>query len=836
MTTPLSESYFRDSGPGTVPQGHDPTEPPRSHSIYNSVRFGESQMRLLQLLPGRHQDPIHCTLLAVKSPASDPQETIRDQIPPEVAYEALSYVWASDEDDAVISVNHIPFSISANVYHAFKCFRLADKARVLWVDAICINQEDTQEKSEQVRMMDRIYSNADTVLIYLGPDVDDSSLVMDYLTVDDSDLLDNDGVLFTEASARKTRAEKRDLRLSTESERVFLANYFTSRGMEENRVVQAAYAFFCRPYWTRMWVVQEAKLAKRDPVWYCGRRSTTMQRLRERLPALHNFTLYKKQPAYVSIEEALGADPRGRRKPYEELMGWCRSAETIFFTVDPEASDDLSTWLDRCSARKSTDPRDRVFALVSMLDPFAKRVLAPDYSMSAAQVFFLATVYVLTHEYSTQVFALYSFTRAHHNASFSLDFTRPFPGVASTEFFAEYKSAYWFAKPVDTEIADGKLILSGIDFDTIRVASNIDEGVSNFQCLKTIRMRERMLGKYARLLVRPKVTPSPQIMSALLLAPAYEREVAINNDITALQGLDEYYLEMLQAIAPSRSELPGTTHFICQMLKAVATHVAGSADRVRCQYRQQQNESPSKITHHKDHLQAVMAIMTPYFLSAAAFELSELESVMDRFKSNQVEISSKTSPSTTSTTSSFGRPQLKATFRATQSQEELDTLKSLAGQRLASAYAEAKALLRGTMASCTCGGSEREAHRVELEARHHAISQEELMFKHVVEFLRQRRVAEYFSAEALAVERQNKAMFVTEAHFFGISFQHDPGFEEGDKLVLMNGFLAPIILREVDGGGKFRIKGVTYVAGLSDVDIESLIEDGVLQEERFEIS
>ncbi|KAI0456020.1 hypothetical protein F5B21DRAFT_469439 [Xylaria acuta] len=378
-----------------------------------------------------------------------------------------------------------------------------------------------------------------------------TALVMDYLTVDDSKLLDDGGILFTEASARRTRARKTALRLCVECENVPLANYFTSRGLEENRIVQAAYAFFCRPCWTRMRVIQEAKLAKRDPVWYRSRQSTTMRRLRERLPALHNFTLLKKQPAYVPIEEVLGADSCGRRKPYQELMVWFRGAECIFFTVDPEYSDidrqRLSMWLDRCTTRHSTDPRDRVFALVSMLDPFARHVLAPDYSVSAHKIFFLATAYILILEASTRVFALYGFTRAQRSPSWSPDFTRPFPEVVSTEFFGEYDSACWFAKPVQAEMAGKKLIPSGIDFDSIRVASNINEGASNFESLKTMRMRERMLSEYGHLLVRPRVTPSERVLGALLLAPSYEHEVAMNNDVAALRGLDEDCLEMLQA-------------------------------------------------------------------------------------------------------------------------------------------------------------------------------------------------------------------------------------------------------------------------------------------------
>ncbi|KAK9420362.1 putative Heterokaryon incompatibility domain-containing protein, partial [Seiridium unicorne] len=56
-------------------------------------------------------------------------------------------------------------------------------------------------------MMDRIYRNAETVIIYLGPDADESNLVMEYLSVDDYELLNDDGELFTDPGLRMAKAQ-----------------------------------------------------------------------------------------------------------------------------------------------------------------------------------------------------------------------------------------------------------------------------------------------------------------------------------------------------------------------------------------------------------------------------------------------------------------------------------------------------------------------------------------------------------------------------------------------------------------------------------------------------
>ncbi|KAI0476525.1 heterokaryon incompatibility protein-domain-containing protein [Xylariaceae sp. FL0804] len=946
------EPDYRGSS-GETDSEEDETELPAcGHSVYWSLRLRESEIRLVYLLPGMPQDPIRCTLVNAGSLELDPgsldsldvhslsvalKRYDLTEFPFTLEYEALSYVWASSEADVVIRVNEQPFPISANLHHALRCLRPRPRprpddddddddgvpsSRVLWVDALCINQADSEEKTAQVRMMHRIYRAARAVLVHLGPDADDSGLVMDYLCVDDSELLvDASGggsggsggsgsggerELFTSAGARLSRAQGRVTRLSVEGEGAFLADWFArrrrggdggggggARGFAEERVATAAHAFFCRPWWTRMWVIQEAKLAWRDPVWFLGSGgggggdgdgdgdggrcwSTTTRKMRERLPALHNFTLLRQQPAYISMEPALGTETwtRGRRRAWEELMDWSRSVEVLLFAVDPEYFDmerqGLSDWLNLCTSRQSTDPRDRIFALVSMLDPLAKHALAPDYSVSADHVFHLATAYVLTFEARTLVFSAYAFTRGQGTPSWSLDFTRPLPRT-SVEWLAEYGSSYWFAQPFKLERGGGKeLILSGIDFDTIRVASNIDEGASNFEILEAKKRRDEIRGEYGRTLALPRTLPSENVLRALLLAPTYQDDGAAEYETAALQGLDQEYAEMLQAIVDrSGSELPGAIHYICAQLRDMAAHVVEFVDGARCEDFRQGWPGDG---HHLARLRAAAYTLTQTFIEGATFDLPGLESIIDGFERDHAatrpstpdSAASAASSSSSSSSSSSNCPEPDSAPRAAAgSQEERDWTRALGrdGARLchsvveghanrgacssaadvdeteaqiASAYALAKESLREAVVSCTCSeGSRRDAHGAEVEARLGVASQEERMLGRVVEFLRRRRAAEHFSVEELSFERQYKAMFITEALFHGVSFQHDAGFEKGDKLVLLNGFKAPMILREVGGGGRFQVRGIAYVLGLSDVDLEALVESDVLQEQRF---
>jgi muramidase (phage lysozyme) len=91
-------------------------------------------IRLLTLYPGSFCSPIEGQLKHVGLTANG-------------AYQALSYVWGDKEDPSMIRVNKKPFYITKNLECALRHLRYTEGPRVLWVDAICINQQDDDEKS-----------------------------------------------------------------------------------------------------------------------------------------------------------------------------------------------------------------------------------------------------------------------------------------------------------------------------------------------------------------------------------------------------------------------------------------------------------------------------------------------------------------------------------------------------------------------------------------------------------------------------------------------------------------------------------------------------------------
>jgi hypothetical protein len=98
-----------------------------------------------------------------------------------VRYEALSYVWGSQEDTVVIKIDEQSFRVTRNLYSALVHLRDRSVQRVLWVDAICINQMDSAERSQQVMLMGTLYRSANQVNIWLGPK--DGNSVSDFASV-----------------------------------------------------------------------------------------------------------------------------------------------------------------------------------------------------------------------------------------------------------------------------------------------------------------------------------------------------------------------------------------------------------------------------------------------------------------------------------------------------------------------------------------------------------------------------------------------------------------------------------------------------------------------------
>lgn len=132
--------------------------------LYTLIRDG--QTRLLCLEPGSPRDALSCKLLVVDHGDRGLQEESSEEV---IVYDALSYCWGEPKFDFPLQCNGVDVRITANLGMALMILRASDRSLPLWVDALCINQADIQEKAHQIQRMFDIYQNAATVVAWMGP-------------------------------------------------------------------------------------------------------------------------------------------------------------------------------------------------------------------------------------------------------------------------------------------------------------------------------------------------------------------------------------------------------------------------------------------------------------------------------------------------------------------------------------------------------------------------------------------------------------------------------------------------------------------------------------------
>lgn len=199
------------------------------HHTYRYLPIdAENEIRVLRLEPSAFSDPLVATLLP-RQMKIDPENL-------DVDYACVSYCWGKNENFRWLSCDGQRFRITAVVDTMLRYLRKPVRSRNLWIDAICINQNDENEKAKQVASMGRIYHTANKVHVWLGPETgtDGVSSVFAYL---------------------------KQCVLNPEE-------FPGTAGIPTNMAFRLS-TFFSKPWFTRRWVLQEVALAHAVSV-HCG--------------------------------------------------------------------------------------------------------------------------------------------------------------------------------------------------------------------------------------------------------------------------------------------------------------------------------------------------------------------------------------------------------------------------------------------------------------------------------------------------------------------------------------------------------------------------------------
>jgi len=276
----------------------------------------------------------------------------------EPAFEALSYCWGSvkklesvfvERRSSISSVNgpiteFDDLSITESLCSALKHIRPQNGTRTVWIDAICINQQDEAERSAQIMRMRDIYKFARRVVIWLGPESKDSKLALEtleYLGVQ------------VECSKDTYGMESPDTTEEDWFHPLTVLPYTAEQW-------DAIHDLMARPWFGRLWVCQEAHLANPRATMQCGMYECLWSRFLRAVCAIR----VKQQP--------LSTDLRGRAE--------------LIHPLAPYVEQPLLDVLDMSRSKQCSDERDRVYGLLGLMPLGCARSIFPDYSLSAGTV------------------------------------------------------------------------------------------------------------------------------------------------------------------------------------------------------------------------------------------------------------------------------------------------------------------------------------------------------------------------------------------------------------------------------------------------------------------
>jgi hypothetical protein len=273
-------------------------------------------------------------------------------------YSALSYVWGSPDDTRTILLNGKEVTIRANLEAALRSLRCEPEFRnglKLWVDAICIDQENTNERNHEVQHMGRIYGRADTVTVWLGSGGKCIRSDIQALRECGNTLRDMDNL---------TPAGIRQLSTTLSPALIHISD---------------------RPYWERLWIIQEIAIGTPCMALFLGRVRVPWDYV-ALLAAFYEMAGNQLGCIWFDINPELNNQNLKASHRLSRLMLYVNarrgpvSAASDYFGT-------LSRLLDMGSLTTVSDDRDHVYGLLALLPSSVSTRIIPDYSLSLGRTF-----------------------------------------------------------------------------------------------------------------------------------------------------------------------------------------------------------------------------------------------------------------------------------------------------------------------------------------------------------------------------------------------------------------------------------------------------------------
>lgn len=250
-------------------------------------------------------------------------------------FNALSYEWGKRLGGQTIIVNGLPFRVGKNLHDFLQRLRTSEyKHDPIFVDAVCLDQDNIGERNRQVQMMGDIYRRATCVLVWLGPGAAESDLIFD--------------LCHNFENSQKTQD---DIEQSEKPAQIPI-----DINGDDGKALDTVY---CRSYWTRLWIIQELFLAKQAQI-FCGSRSVSWSTF-PKLPKTVSGFIVQDNLNPSGFNMMLGSSPAGRHS--REILSELSRGVQPATGESPRRLDELVVKFGRAQC---LDVRDRVYGLLGL--------------------------------------------------------------------------------------------------------------------------------------------------------------------------------------------------------------------------------------------------------------------------------------------------------------------------------------------------------------------------------------------------------------------------------------------------------------------------------------
>lgn len=338
--------------------------------LHQYRKLRPNSIRLLVLNPGTADEPMECYL----------EHFELEKCP---KYIALSYTWGTDREAVEIRLDGARHYARQNLFDFLRTYRDRYDTSLLWIDAVCINQNDDIERAAQVQLMNRIYGCADLVLVWLGTSTEKTFQAMRCMKKMVITLAELVNEKMTDDEDSQQFKSSQDDNFSTSLNKVSKQHALAVLEHEWDMIRD----IYDRPWWSRIWVHQEVTATTpRGVHLMCGPHTINFEEA-VTVNGL-SMTLMEDSVSARPLQQ-IGSETLVHMGRYTELRAKYKETGTSNFMKMYDLLFSLRDY-------QATDARDKLFALIP-LSTDGNEILDVDYAISIEDTYCSAAIAFIQH-------------------------------------------------------------------------------------------------------------------------------------------------------------------------------------------------------------------------------------------------------------------------------------------------------------------------------------------------------------------------------------------------------------------------------------------------------